>query len=152
MKIMTHYWKWFLRMAALMFVGSTLAMAQNQQGDVQHTFVTLTAPGNTPLFSTVIDSPYELPFIHFPLVHVVQAVVTGSPTACTFQLAGSALRVSQNPTGSQILALGSGTATTCTSSTFLFITYQPVPTIQIQLLTLSGGTSPTVTFTYLGKQ
>ena len=76
-----------------------------------------------------------------PSKHTLQAIVTGSPTGCQIQLEGSLDNVNWfNLSGSQV----------CTANLQISVTERPESYIRVNLTTLSGGTSPTVTVTYTG--
>lgn len=75
--------------------------------------------------------------------HTIHLVVTGAPAACTYRLQGSA-------NGSVWFNI-SAADITCTSSITTFEgTAKPTRYIRGNLLTLSGGTAPTVTMHYVG--
>jgi hypothetical protein len=73
--------------------------------------------------------------------HTVAAVVTGSPAACTVRLEGSV-------DGTNYFDLSG--AQTCTSTTMFHVVDRVVVFVRVRVVTLSGGTAPTVTPTYLG--
>lgn len=75
--------------------------------------------------------------------HSIGLVVTGSPTGCTYRLQGSR-------DGTNWFNI-SATDITCTSTTASYEANKPWPQVRGNLLTLSGGTSPTVTLHYAGK-
>lgn len=90
----------------------------------------LTATGTTT--ATQVEANY----------HTVQVTVTGSPSACTVRLEGSLDNVNFfDLSGSQ----------TCTSSTMFHVDGKPVSYVRANLLTLSGGTSPSVAVAYKGS-
>ena len=78
-----------------------------------------------------------------PSKHTVQLTVAGSPSTCTYRLEGSL-------DGSLWSDL-SGTQS-CTASVMFHVVDKPVSWLRGNLLTLSGGSSPTVQFTYQGGQ
>lgn len=78
-----------------------------------------------------------------PAQHSIQLVVTGGPTGCTYRLQGS------NDGGTNWFNI-SASDITCTSSTASFEANKPTKLIRGNLLTLSGGTTPTVTLHYAG--
>lgn len=75
-------------------------------------------------------------------VHVLSWVTTGSPTGCTIQLESASTF-----SGSYTLI---GSAQTCTSSGNYVLTGTTANFVHVNLATLSGGSSPTVTYTYSG--
>ena len=76
-----------------------------------------------------------------PVDATAQLNVTGSPTTCTYQVEGSLDNVTWfDLSGGQ----------TCTSSLMFHLDSKPVNYIRGNLTALSGGTSPDVTFIYLG--
>lgn len=95
-------------------------------------FAPLTATG-----PTAASGPFEFAPTH----HTVQAVVTGAPTAVSAQLQGSL-------DGTDFFNVG--TAQSVPSGGIFSIPDFPLLWVRVQLATLTGGTSPTVTFSYLG--
>lgn len=75
--------------------------------------------------------------------HTVHLVTTGSPTGCTYRLQGSV----DNSVWFNI----SDADITCTSTITTFYANRPSLRIRGNLLTLSGGTAPTVTLHYAGR-
>lgn len=78
-----------------------------------------------------------------PVAHTAELIVTGGPAACTYRLQGSRDGVTWfNISAADI---------TCTATTVAFENGKPAVTVRGNLLTLSGGTTPTVTLKYIGK-
>lgn len=78
-----------------------------------------------------------------PIAHTAELVVTGAPTGCTYRLQGSRDGVTWfNISAADI---------TCTSSTVAFENGKPAVSVRGNLLTLTGGTTPSVTLKYIGK-
>ena len=77
-----------------------------------------------------------------PIQHTIHLVVTGTPAACTYRLQGSA-------NGSVWFNI-SAADITCTTTATAFEANKPTRYIRGNLLTLSGGSSPTVTLHYVG--
>lgn len=76
-------------------------------------------------------------------VHTAQLVVTGSPLTCTYRLQGS-----NDATNWYDI---SGSDITCTSSAVQHVADKPSRYVRGNLLTLTGGTSPTVQLLYSGQ-
>jgi hypothetical protein len=107
-----------------------LAITLSAQALNQVTWPALTTTGTTPLFATPGND-----------VHTVQIVLSGSPSGCTINLDGSLDGSHWNDiSGSQ----------TCTSNIMFHVVSRSVRFVRGDLTALSGGTSPTVTVTYLG--
>ena len=106
----------------------------------KHQFAALDAAGTTPDVVVSFGGKY-------PLRHTVEAEITGSPTAATAKLEGSLNGVVwADLTGVQdLLAL-----VTNVGAAVFHIDGKPVQKIRVELVALSGGSSPTVTFQYLG--
>lgn len=73
--------------------------------------------------------------------HTLAAVVTGSPGTCTMRLEGSV-------DGTNYFDLSGAQA--CTATTMFHVVDRPIVFARARVITLSGGSSPTVTITYLG--
>ena len=106
---------------------------------------TFTAPGNSKVISTI-----NLNGNNYNVNHTVQAFSTGSPTTCTAHLWGTLKRASDNPVFPTDYADLSGSID-CTTVTMFHVVGKPVVNVVIQLATFSGGTTPTVTFRYIGN-
>ena len=78
-------------------------------------------------------------------LHNSQLIVTGGPSGCTYRLQGS------NDGGTTWYNI-SAADITCTSSINSVTVDVPAPRIRGNLLTLTGGTAPTVTLHYAGVQ
>lgn len=78
-----------------------------------------------------------------PVYHTIELIVTGGPAACTYRLQGTR----DGTTWYNISAAD----ITCTATTVAFETGKPAVSVRGNLLTLSGGTSPTVTLKYVGR-
>lgn len=76
-------------------------------------------------------------------VHTINWTTTGSPTGCTIQL-----ETSTTATGAFSLV---GAAQTCTSSGSYTLSGSTANFYRVNLTTLSGGTNPTVAYTYFGS-
>lgn len=76
--------------------------------------------------------------------HSIQLVVTGGPATCTYRLQGS------NDGGTTWFNI-SASDITCTSSTQSYETSKPARAVRGNLLTLTGGTSPTITLHYAAQ-
>lgn len=73
--------------------------------------------------------------------HTLAAVIAGSPATCTMRLEGSLDNVNFfDLSGSQ----------TCTSTFMFHVVDRTVTFVRGRVLTLTGGSTPTVTITYLG--
>ena len=83
--------------------------------------------------------------VYYAKAHTLQLVLTGSPTTCTVALHGSL-------DGTNYIDLSGGAVSDCTvaGNRLFHITSKPIRHIRIVLSGLSGGSSPTVTPTYLG--
>lgn len=75
--------------------------------------------------------------------HSIGLIVTGAPATCTYRLQGSR-------DGTNWFNI-SATDITCTSTTASNEANKPWPRVRGNLLTLTGGTAPTVTMHYVGK-
>lgn len=94
------------------------------------TWTALTATGTTALYNVPGND-----------IHTMQAIVTGSPASCTVHLEGSIDSTHWfDLSGDQ----------TCTSSMMFHVVARSVLYVRGNLITLSGGTSPTVTLSYSG--
>ena len=77
----------------------------------------------------------------FPMSHSVHCIVTGAPAAANVRLYGSLDGTNWfDLTGAQV----------ATSSILFHVVNRPVAYVKANLADLSGGTSPTFTFRYLG--
>ena len=76
------------------------------------------------------------------------AVITGAPSAVTVRIEGNQGGAAFDPTGmaTQVCTAGQLTAGICSFS----VTDMPVSQIRANLVTLTGGTAPTVTVTCTG--
>ena len=84
----------------------------------------------------------------YPVDHSVVLIVTGSPTGCAFQLEGS----TDNSNWFNIGDTSETAEGDCTSSFIYHISGKLVRYIRPNLITLSGGSSPTVRLIYTGQQ
>lgn len=108
-----------------------------QTGDFrgfQKTFTAQTATGTTATSGLMRG---------IPVAHTIELVVTGGPTGCTYRLQGSR----DGTTWFNISAAD----ITCTTSTVAFENGKPAVSVRGNLLTLTGGTTPSVTLKYIGK-
>lgn len=78
-----------------------------------------------------------------PIQHTIELIVTGAPATCTYSLQGSR-------DGTTWFTI-SASAITCTSTTVAFEANKPTVYVRGNLLTLTGGTAPTVTLKYIGR-
>lgn len=78
-----------------------------------------------------------------PVNHTIHLVVTGAPTGCTYRLQGSR----DGTTWFNI----SASDITCTTTATAFETNKPTRHVRGNLLTLTGGTAPTVRLHYIGR-
>lgn len=77
------------------------------------------------------------------IFHTIELIVTGAPTGCTYRLQGTRDAVTWfNISAADI---------TCTSTTVSFEVQKPSVQVRGNLLTLTAGTSPTVTLKYIGR-
>lgn len=97
------------------------------------TWPTMTAAGNTASLSVVALAPSK---------HTLQVTVAGSPTGCAARLEGSLDGVGWfDLSGSQ----------DCTSGSIMFhVIERPVHYVRAVGITLSGGSSPSLKFRYMG--
>ena len=77
------------------------------------------------------------------ITHTTELIVTGAPATCTYRLQGSR----DNSTWFNISAAD----ITCTATTVAFVHGAPAQYVRGNLLTLTGGTAPTVTLKYIGR-
>lgn len=76
-------------------------------------------------------------------LHTAELIVTGAPATCTYRLQGTRDAVTWfNISASDI---------TCTTTTVSFEANKPAVQVRGNLLTLTGGTAPTVTLKYVGR-
>lgn len=116
-----------------------VAAQANYFAGITKTFATQSATGATS--ATLFSSTARIPGM--PTHHTAELIVTGGPAACTYRLQGSV----DGTTWFNISAAD----VTCTSTTVAFESNKPAKNIRGNLLTLSGGTAPTVTLKYAGK-
>lgn len=75
--------------------------------------------------------------------HAIELIVTGAPATCTYRLQGTRDAVTWfNISAADI---------TCTTTTVSFEANKPTVQVRGNLLTLTGGTAPTVTLKYIGR-
>lgn len=79
-----------------------------------------------------------------PTSHAIHIVSTGAPTGCTYRLQGSA-------NGSVWYNISAADITCTAAGGTAFETGKPTRYVRGNLLTLVGGTSPTVTLHYVGQ-
>ena len=111
----------------------------NNFAGINKTFVAQTATGATS--TTLFSSTARVPGV--PINHTAELIVTGAPATCTYRLQGT----SDNTTWFDI----SASAITCTSTTVAYEANKPAKNIRGNLVTLTGGTAPTVTLKYVGR-
>lgn len=128
--------------ACILFVGEMTSHVEAQAPfrGISKTFTTQTATGATTGYGVASASASNA---GVPINHTVELIVTGGPATCTYSLQGSA----DNSTWFTI----SASAITCTSTTVAFEANKPTKYVRGNLLTLTGGTAPTVTLKYIGK-
>jgi hypothetical protein len=91
----------------------------------RYSSTTLTTTGTTA--SQLVEANY----------HTVQAIPTGSPSACTLRLEGSLDAVNWfDVSGTQ----------TCTSSVMFHVDGKPLTFVRVNLLTWTGGTNVVITY------
>jgi len=117
----------------MLLVAFCLPLAGDREA-MEKDFAALTAAGQTPAFSVKFGNSY-------PLHHTLTAAVTGAPSACSFNLEGSLDATVWNDLGSN---------TDCLATTIIHVVNKAVTHVRGDLVTLTAGTSPTVTFEYLG--
>lgn len=81
--------------------------------------------------------------------HTLQAFVTGAPAVCTMHLYGSVKNWDESTFPADYQDLSG--AIDCTTVTMVHIANKPVRTVLVNLTTMSGGTSPTFNFRYVGR-
>ncbi len=90
--------------------------------------------------TTGVTAAYDVT-LESPDKHTLQFITTGTPAAATLRLEGSIDGVNWfDLSGSQ----------SCVSSGMFHVVNKPILYVRVNLLTLVGGTAPTVTSTYLG--
>lgn len=104
----------------------------------KHEFAALTATGATP--GVVVGRGGS-----YPDKHTVEAVITGSPTTVICSLEGSL----DGDTWFELSSTG-GMDVTLAANRMFHVVNRPVQKVRVNLTTLTAGTSPTVTFRYLG--
>jgi hypothetical protein len=109
--------------------------AQTAFPGLQKTFTTQTATGATAAGFTQTRG--------IPVNHTAELIVTGAPATCTYRLQGTR----DGTTWFDI----SASAITCTTTTVAFEANKPAVNVRGNLVTLTGGTSPSVTLKYIGK-
>ena len=113
--------------------------AQNTFRGISKTFTAQTAVGQTTGYAVASAGAQA----GIPVNHTIELITTGAPSGCTYRLQGS----SDGTTWFNISAAD----ITCTSSTVSFEANKPAKYVRGNLLTLTAGTSPTVTLKYIGK-
>lgn len=116
--------------------------AQTGVGTTRSIVTALMQPGGT---GSEESSSFTQPMVITK--HTIHLRVTGGPATCTYRLEGSLDPDEVTPEWFDL----SGTLT-CTTSTMVHIVDRPVMRVRGNLLTLTGGTSPTVQLRYLGVQ
>lgn len=126
------------KLLAIALLGAAALFAQDGTGHwIRHSFVALISTGATSgLFSQISQEG------RIPDKHEVVADVSGSPATCTFQLQGSA-------DGSAPWIDMSGDQD-CSADMAVGVVNRFFPYVRVNLSALSGGSSPSVTFTYIG--
>lgn len=143
-----YTYRFVLVLCALLF--APMARAQDQI----KTFTALSAVGTTG-FADVVRTYtryQQTESLNAPSTHIVQAFVTGTPTTCSFQLFGSLKTVAQNPVfPDDFFQLTATQDCSTVGLAAVASTTRPALTVLINLVALSGGTSPSVSFVYVGK-
>jgi hypothetical protein len=80
--------------------------------------------------------------------HTVQINITGSPTAVTVDIEGSL----DNSNWSRVLTSAMSAAELTAGTSIAHVEDKPVRFVRLNLITLTGGTSPTVTALYEGLE
>lgn len=119
---------------AIFLMEAEPARAQTTSTGTTRSFITQTATGATVAFDPAMVTQD----------HGSQIVVTGGPAGCTYDLEGS------NDGGTTWFDI-TASPVTCTSTVESFVTGKPVDMVRGDLVTLSGGTTPTVTLHYAGR-
>jgi hypothetical protein len=109
--------------------------AQAGGAGYHRTFTAQTAVGATSASGTLKNG--------IAINHTAELVVTGAPATCTYRLQGSR-------DGSTWFDI-SASAITCTTTTVAFEANKPAVQIRGNLVTLTGGTAPTITLKYIGR-
>lgn len=114
--------------------GEPLDAQTGQFAGFQKTFTTQTATGATASAGNIRG---------IAVSHAAELIVTGAPATCTYRLQGTRDGTTwYNISASDI---------TCTSTTVSFETGKPAVSVRGNLITLTGGTAPTVTLKYVGR-
>jgi hypothetical protein len=121
--------------STLQYVLNTARVRVGLQDGGYNSFAAQTATGATAAFNAP-TSVFQ--------AHTIQLTTTGAPTGCTYRLQGS------NDGGTTWFNV-SAADITCTSSITAFDVDKVVKSVRGNLLTLSGGTAPTVQLKYLGR-
>lgn len=116
---------------------STTAVVEAQVGDFRgfhKTFPAQTAVGATATTGLMRG---------LPINHTAELIVTGAPTTCTYRLQGSRDGITWfNLSAADV---------SCVATTVAFESNKPAVTVRGNLVTLTGGTAPTITLKYIGK-
>ena len=120
----------------LLVAGAALGQSSSSHW-IRHTFTGLTETGATSPRFTQISQEGRIPD-----KHEIIADVSGSPVTCTFQMQGSA-------TGSSPWIDMSGDQD-CSADMAVGVINRFFPFVRVNLSALSGGTTPSVVFTYIG--
>lgn len=100
----------------------------------QKTFITQSAVGTTASSGNIRGIAIQ---------HTAELIVTGAPATCTYRLQGSRDGVTWfNISAADVV---------CTATTVAFEANKPTVVVRGNLLTLTGGTAPTVTLKYIGR-
>jgi hypothetical protein len=129
--------KYVLALVGVSVLASGLSAQSGSGHWIRRAFNSLAATGATSSLFTQISQEGRIPD-----KHVVIADVTGGPATCTFQLEGSA-------TGSAPWIDLSGDQD-CSADMAVGVINRPFPYVRVNLSALSGGSSPSVVFTYIG--
>ncbi|MGA8762263.1 MAG: hypothetical protein WB562_05170, partial [Candidatus Sulfotelmatobacter sp.] len=124
--------KSILRSLFVILLFTAFAAAQQSKQSAWHTFSPQSATGATQGWDVSFTGAY---------LHSISLTVTGAPSTCTYKLQGSV---------DGTIWMDLSPATACTSSTVFQAGPAAVNQVRGNLVSLSGGTSPTVTATYVG--
>ena len=135
---------------AVLFASMTAGIAQNAANLPIVTVMSpsLTTTGQTNPVGTYTYVPSGTPSAS---LHTIQANITGSPATCTFHVWGTTKTLADTPVYPTDYADLSG-AIDCTTVTMIHIANKPVTLVLVQLSAMTGGTTPSVTFRYIGTR
>ena len=123
-----------IRPDATQWFSPTLSAQAGDFRGFHRTFTTQTAVG-----ATASSGQMRGIAVH----HTTELIVTGAPTGCTYRLQGTR-------DGTTWFNL-SAADVTCTTTAVAFEANKPAVQVRGNLLTLTGGTTPSVTLKYIGR-